>query len=168
MTGGWSDRAVKNLQQRRFAGTVRADDAESVAGADQPCHVIEDLTTGDGDLLRGGRHLRRGIVRLRTVLRWNRSRLLSCCPGRFSNRPSGCFNGLLRGRNAGIYQSRVGQIVDGDFHTAVHLRFGVHGRHHIHTGSRGFHFRHIGVDVGLAVDMLENLRHIDQIDHLLA
>ena len=46
--------AVENLQQRRFAGTVRADDAESVAGADQPCHVIEDLTTGDGDLLRGG------------------------------------------------------------------------------------------------------------------
>ena len=59
MAGGRGDRAVEDLQQGRFAGTVRADDAEAVARADQPRHVVEDLTAGHGDLPRRGCHFRR-------------------------------------------------------------------------------------------------------------
>ena len=59
MAGGRGDRAVEDLQQGRFAGTVRADDAKAIARADQPRHVVEDLTASHGDLPRRGCHFRR-------------------------------------------------------------------------------------------------------------
>ena len=76
--------------------------------------------------------------------------------------------GLLRLRHAGIHQSWIGQIVNGNLHAAMHLRFGIHGRHHVHARSGILHLRHIRVNLGLTLRMLEDLRHIDQINHLLA
>ena len=156
MAGGRGDRAVEDLQQGRFAGTVRADDAEAVARADQPRHVVEDLTASHGDLPRRGRDLRRGLVDVVTRL----VRLLLSLPGGLRR--------LSRLGHAGVHQSRIGQIVDGDLHAAVRLRFGIHGRHHVHTRGRSLHFRHIRIDIGLALRMFEDLRHVDEIDHLLA
>ena len=156
MAGGRGDRAVEDLQQGRFAGTVRADDAEAVARADQPRHVVEDLTAGHGDLPRRGRDLRRGCVGVVTRL----VRLLFGLPGGLRRLP--------RLGHAGVHQSRIGQIVDGDLHAAVRLRLGIHGRHHVHTRGRSLHFRHIRIDIGLALRMFEDLRHVDEIDHLLA
>ena len=76
---------------------------------------------------------------------------------------------LPRFRHTGVHQSRIGQIVDGDFDAAVRLRFGVHRRHHVHAGGRRLHFGDVRinrVDVRLALRMFEDLRH--EIDHLLA
>ena len=78
---------------------------------------------------------------------------------------------LPRFRHTGVHQSRIGQIVDCDFDAAVRLRFGVHRRHHVHAGGRRFHFGDVRinrVDVRLALRMFENLRHVDEVDHLLA
>ena len=78
---------------------------------------------------------------------------------------------LPRFRHTGVHQSRIGQIVDCDFDAAVRLRFGVHRRHHVHAGCRRLHFGDVRinrVDVRLALRMFEDLRHVDQIDHLLA
>ena len=78
---------------------------------------------------------------------------------------------LPRFRHTGVHQSRIGQIVDGDFDAAVRLRFGVHRRHHVHAGGRRLHFGDVRinrVDVRLALRMFEDLRHVDEIDHLLA
>ena len=156
MAGGRGDRAVEDLQQGRFAGTVRADDAKAIARADQPRHVVEDLTASHGDLLRRGRDLRRGLVGVVTRL----VRLLLGLPGGLRR--------LSRLGHAGIHQPRIGQIVDGDLHAAVRLRLGIHGRHHVHARGRSFHFRHIRIDIGLSLRMFEDLRHIDEIDHLFA
>ena len=157
MAGGRGDRAVEDLQQGRFAGTVRADDAEAVARADQPRHVVEDLTAGHGDLPRRGRDFGSGIVGVG-------ARLLRL----FLGLPRGLLGSLARLGHAGVHQSRIGQIVDGHLDGTVRLRLGIHGRHHVHAGSRCLHLRHIGVDIGLALRVFEDLRHIDQIDHLLA
>ena len=62
MAGGRGDRAVEDLQQRRFAGAVRANNADTIARADQPRHIVKDLAACHGDLLRGGRDLGRGII----------------------------------------------------------------------------------------------------------
>ncbi len=78
------------------------------------------------------------------------------------------FRGAFRLGNAGVHQSRIRQIVHRHFDAAVHLRFGVHGRHHVHARCGGLHLRRIRVDVRFALRMLEDLRHVDQIDDLLA
>ena len=115
MAGGRGDRPVENLQQRGLASAVRADNAETVAGTDQPGHVVQHLTAGDGDLVRGGgggercRFPGRVLEGSPLARRGGASRGLS--PGH--TRGVGSLCGRVRGDSrgkgdAGIAQARVG------------------------------------------------------------
>ena len=165
MARGRGDRAVENLQQRGFSGTIRSDDAETIARADQPCHVVENLTTGDGDFLRRRRYLQ--LLRFRRSLRCGNFRFDNSRLFRRLRSLQRDLHGRSRGSHAGIDQTRVGEIVDRHFHGSVHLRFGVHCRNHVDARCGGFHLGHVGIVIGFSLHMFENLRHINQIDHLL-
>ena len=114
MPGCRRERAVDELEQRGFAGAVRADDAETVTGADQPGHVVENLATGDGDLLRRGGDLRRDRLLRDTLTFRERLRLRL-----------GFRCGLDGFRHAGVHEARVGERVDGDFDGTGHARLRV-------------------------------------------
>ena len=115
MAGGRGDRPVEDLQQRGLAGAVRADDAETVAGADQPGHAVQHLAAGDGDLVCGGgcRERRRfpGRVLSSGPFSGRRGigRGLSPCHPRGGRSLCGRVGGDSRGKgDAGIAQARVG------------------------------------------------------------
>ena len=134
--------AVDDLEQRGFAGAIGTDDAESVAWADQPGHVVKDFAPGYGHGTCGY-----GIDRRRLVLV---SRI-----------------GHLRGRFA-LPCARNRRIrVDGQLDRTGDNRLGIQRRNHVHTpGCRG-DGGSIGIKPTLVILRI-NLRHIDQIDDLFA
>jgi hypothetical protein len=61
-SGGRGQRPVDDAQQRRFARAVRPHDAEAVARADQPRHVVENHAAADTHAARRRSHIRVGVA----------------------------------------------------------------------------------------------------------
>ena len=182
MAHGRSNRTVNQLQQCGLAGTVRTDDAETIAGANQPCHIIQNLAAGNRHLAcsRGDTGCSSAIIRIRCssvtadgfTTRVHATNLAIVSKLRIAALSLGLLTRFLSGldgfRHAGVHQARVSQVGDRHLNGTVQLRLGVHGVDHIHAGSGRGERRHIRVDIGHALRFFENLRHVDQIDHLFA
>ena len=182
MAHGRSNRTVNQLQQCGLAGTVRTDDAETVARANQPCHIIQNLAAGNRHLAcsRGDTGCSSVIIRIRCssvtadgfTTRVHATNLAIVSKLRIAALSLGLLTRFLSGldgfRHAGVHQARVSQVGDRHLNGTVQLRLGVHGVDHIHAGSGRGERRHIRVDIGHALRFFENLRHVDQIDHLFA
>ena len=182
MACGRGERAINQLKQRGLAGTIRTDDAEAVARANQPSHIIQNLAAGNRHLAcsRGDTGCSSVIIRIRCssvtadgfATRVHATNLAIVSKLRIAALSLGLLTRFLSGldgfRHAGVHQARVSHVGDRHLNGTMQLRLGVHGVDHIHAGSGRGERRHIRVDIGHALRFFENLRHVDQIDHLFA
>ena len=132
---GRGKRAIDELEQRGLAGTISADDAETVARTDQPCHVIENLTAGHGDFACGGCRgfLVKGIAADGLATGVLAANLTLDVARRIGLRFTRLGRGLDGFGHTRINQSGIVHIGDGHLNGTMQLRLGIHGVHHVHT-----------------------------------